>query len=429
MEVRWRRHFGYLQRTGATVVVGEWGGFFKGKDRQWQEAFREFLLRNDLGSFYWALNPNSQDTGGLLTNSWSTPETAKLALLHSLPSTKVIPLLSTGRSFRCPEGPIAPTLHRCADVGANECIFKPQVCNGIYECRDRSDENTCHGVQRPCATVAGGHTGQECSFPFSYNGYLYETCTLVDALEQWSTVGVGRCQHGYIPSLASRGSSVQQCQEACMRVANCTHVSFSHAQGFCSGYTTACDDAHLNTGTSDYKTWRLNEHGGAWCPTAVGTHREFLGPDKAGTCGPGCVAPKPVSEAARSRCQHGGAYSDGGVAHCAPSPPQPPDPPPPPRPPPSPSPPGTPPLLPPPQLLLQADVMISVGLLGGLLCLLCVCCALAKHALFQEPANTRRGRRHRHMVAEEMQSLAGTDDRPDRSMPPPKRQAHDRRTR
>ena len=428
MEARWRRHFGYLQRTGATIIVGEWGGFFKGKDHHWQEAFRDFLLRYELGSFYWSLNPNSQDTGGLLTSSWSTPEAAKLALLHSLPCTKVVPLLSTGRSFRCPDGPLAPTLHRCADSHANECIFKPQVCNGIYECRDRSDEHTCHGVERPCATVAGGHTGQECSFPFSYNGFLYDTCTLVDALEQWSEVGVGRCQRGYIPSLASRGTTAQQCQEACVRTPNCTYVSFAHIQGFCSGYTTACEDSQLNTGTPDYTTWRFNEHGGAWCPTTVGAHREFLGSDKAGTCGPGCASSKSVNEAARSRCEHGGAYSDGGIAHCAPSPPRPPESPPPPRPPPSPSPPRMPPLLPPPQLLIRTDVLVVAAAVGGLLCVLCLCCGVAKHALFEGPTRTRGGRRQRQIIAEEMQALASDEDCLDRvKRPPPKRDAYGRR--
>ena len=437
MELLWRRHFGYLARMGETVVVGEWGGFFKGKDRQWQEAFRDFLRANELSSFYWSLNPNSMDTGGLLTDTWSAPETAKLTLLRSLPSTRVVPLLSGTRSFRCPEGPLAPQLHQCADLGAGECILKQQVCNGVYECRDRSDEHACHGVERPCATVSGGHAAQVCVFPFSYNGYLYDTCTLVDALEQWSNIGSGRCQHGYIPGLAARGVSLQQCQDACARVANCTYISYSQSQGFCSSYTATCEGMPLNAATSDYVTRRFNDDGGAWCPTAVGSHREYIGPERAGTCGPGCAHPTPLSEAARSRCVDGGFYSDGGVAHCVPSPPSPPAPPPPPKPPPGVPPPAAPPLSPPPYLLslsnlIEQDPIVMGGAATFLALVVCFCWACLRHAQLQ-PA--RRGRR-RPVTLDELQSLSSDEDelygvprrqRTRRSgtgrLPPPQRQS------
>lgn len=420
MDQRWHRHFGYLKAMAdATVIVGEWGGFFKGKDRQWQEAFRDFLLDNQFGSFYWALNPNSEDTGGLLTNTWSTPESSKLALLRSLPSTKVTSILSGSPSFRCPDGPLGPQLHRCADVSTRECIFKPQVCNGVYECRDRSDEHACHGVERPCATVAGGHTGRPCVFPFSYNGFLYDGCTLIDAMEQWSRVGSGRCQQGYIPAIASRGVSMHECQDACARVSNCTHVSYSVSQKFCSGYGSACDSVPLNSGTADYITWRFNDEGGAWCPTVVGAHREFLGHEKAGTCGPGCASPKPVTETSiRSRCQHGGAHSDGGVAHCAPSPPAPPLQPPPPKPPPSPFPPEQPPLPPPPQLLaLGGNPVALAGTASLLTCLLCLCWAWCKQVRLEEEPS-RRSRRQRAIAIDELQYLAGDDEHGAGRMPP-----------
>ena len=58
----WQRHFGHLLSTGATVIVGEWGGFFRDKDRQWQETFARYLKDNKLSSFYWCLNPNSEDS-------------------------------------------------------------------------------------------------------------------------------------------------------------------------------------------------------------------------------------------------------------------------------------------------------------------------------------------------------------------------------
>ena len=52
-----------LGPAGHTVIVGEWGGFYTGKDRVWQDEFAKYLQRNKLSSFYWCLNPNSGDTG------------------------------------------------------------------------------------------------------------------------------------------------------------------------------------------------------------------------------------------------------------------------------------------------------------------------------------------------------------------------------
>ena len=63
MDAIWHRHFGYLTSAGHTVIVGEWGGFYTGKDRIWQDEFAKYLQRNQLSSFYWCLNPNSGDTG------------------------------------------------------------------------------------------------------------------------------------------------------------------------------------------------------------------------------------------------------------------------------------------------------------------------------------------------------------------------------
>ena len=63
MDAIWDRHFGYLVHASHTVVVGEWGGIYSGKDRAWQEHFVKYLLSNGLSSFFWCLNPNSADTG------------------------------------------------------------------------------------------------------------------------------------------------------------------------------------------------------------------------------------------------------------------------------------------------------------------------------------------------------------------------------
>lgn len=416
-------------------MVGEWGGPMVGKDRQWQDAFSRFLLSRRLSSIYWSLNPNSEDTGGLLMDDWTTPHGAKLSLLRGHTGTKLAAFLAGQPSFRCPQGPIPPHMHRCADSSAGECIFAEQLCNGVYECRDRSDEWACHGRQRPCSTVSGGRWGQLCVFPFNYNGFTYDTCTLVDAMEAWTLVGQGRCQRGYIPSLAASGISLTQCQEACTRTANCTLISYSHTQAFCGIYTAACAGTALHAGVGGYVTYRFNEDGGAWCATAVGEHGEYLGRAAAGICGPGCARPKLAGEASRSRCMDNGVHSDGGPAHCAPSPPPPPRSPPPPNvpphvPPPSPPPP---PAAPPPWLtsVLLMDPMGLFLLALVATCVLCTCWARVRQSQLAPRSSARRRRTGRPLYAEELQSLASVDEPSGpfrtRRMPPPKRAACGRR--
>ena len=105
-------------QTGVPVVVTEWGGWyapnsssvppelrppgpelhFSASDVAWQDAFLAFLLERRLGSFYWSLNPNSRDTGGLLGQMWQTEghsalSTRKLSLLSQIPGTRILSLL------------------------------------------------------------------------------------------------------------------------------------------------------------------------------------------------------------------------------------------------------------------------------------------------------------------------------------------------
>lgn len=82
----WQRHWACLTHCkGPAVMLGEWGG--RGQpdtpDRAWFEALASFLVDSGLDvGFYWCLNPNSGDTGGLLQDDWTTPESWKLQVLH-----------------------------------------------------------------------------------------------------------------------------------------------------------------------------------------------------------------------------------------------------------------------------------------------------------------------------------------------------------
>ncbi|HKE15699.1 MAG TPA: glycoside hydrolase family 6 protein [Kofleriaceae bacterium] len=87
----WNTHFGHLSSQGFTVVVGEFGGHYttspteSQNDRLWQDEFVDYLLaRGTPNNFYWAVNPNSGDTGGVLLDDWSTWNNDKVALLQRL---------------------------------------------------------------------------------------------------------------------------------------------------------------------------------------------------------------------------------------------------------------------------------------------------------------------------------------------------------
>jgi endoglucanase len=76
--------YNFLAR--APVITGEWGGRYASgsQDERWQNAFSQYLIANCMtNQFYWCLNPNSGDTGGLLGDDWTTPNTRKLQLLQN----------------------------------------------------------------------------------------------------------------------------------------------------------------------------------------------------------------------------------------------------------------------------------------------------------------------------------------------------------
>ncbi|CDF36715.1 endoglucanase putative cellulase family GH5 [Chondrus crispus] len=86
----WDDHFGESSKaSGIATVVGEWGGHYHGMDREWQSEFFRYLKDRNIPFFYWCLNPDSVDTGGLIHEDWRTPEENRLSMLADAPSTKV----------------------------------------------------------------------------------------------------------------------------------------------------------------------------------------------------------------------------------------------------------------------------------------------------------------------------------------------------
>ena len=93
MEAIWDKRFGFLpNEVGQPVVIGEMGGKYVEKDKQWQDWAASYMQRKGIGIFYFGLPPNSDDTGGLLLDDWKTPHAAKLAMLAKVPTTDVAKL-------------------------------------------------------------------------------------------------------------------------------------------------------------------------------------------------------------------------------------------------------------------------------------------------------------------------------------------------
>lgn len=80
----WTETWAYLQREDiAPVLVGELGGRSVGQDTEgvWQRSLMAYLKDTGISYTYWSWNPNSGDTGGILTDDWYTLDRAKLGVL------------------------------------------------------------------------------------------------------------------------------------------------------------------------------------------------------------------------------------------------------------------------------------------------------------------------------------------------------------
>jgi endoglucanase len=91
MPAIWDTLFGHLVGQGFTVISGEFGGHYttsptpSQNDRLWQDSYVSYLLaKGTPSSFYWCVNPNSGDTGGVYGDDWRTWNNAKLLLLQRL---------------------------------------------------------------------------------------------------------------------------------------------------------------------------------------------------------------------------------------------------------------------------------------------------------------------------------------------------------
>jgi endoglucanase len=82
----WHAQWGYLVQEGiAPVWIGEFGGRSMGTDTEgvWQRSLVTYLKENHVSYAYWAWNPNSGDTGGILQDDWQTVNRVKMDILSA----------------------------------------------------------------------------------------------------------------------------------------------------------------------------------------------------------------------------------------------------------------------------------------------------------------------------------------------------------
>ena len=100
-------NFHVLRFVSSERVVGtQFGGFYTGADQQWQDAFVDYLISRNFGAFYFGLDPDSDDTGGLLHKDWRTTVAEKVRLISRLPGTAVESVITA--SYDPPPAPSPP---------------------------------------------------------------------------------------------------------------------------------------------------------------------------------------------------------------------------------------------------------------------------------------------------------------------------------
>lgn len=84
----WDSWFGFLMNFFDNFVcIGEIGGINGGADYVWHQNILAYLKSRSIQNFYyWCLNPNSKDTGGLLGWDWTTVDKSKIDFCYNLQS-------------------------------------------------------------------------------------------------------------------------------------------------------------------------------------------------------------------------------------------------------------------------------------------------------------------------------------------------------
>ena len=94
----------------APMLIGEWGGKLKNdNNRKWLECLGSFIADKRLHHTFWAFNPNSADTGGLMLEGWKSVDEEKCAIIEPT-------LWRKGLDHVIPLGGITPGTFKYGDV-------------------------------------------------------------------------------------------------------------------------------------------------------------------------------------------------------------------------------------------------------------------------------------------------------------------------
>ena len=79
MDDYWYDTWAYINAEDiAPLLIGEWGGHMDGgKNEKWMTLLRDYMINHHINHTFWGLNPNSGDTGGLLSYDFMTWDTEK----------------------------------------------------------------------------------------------------------------------------------------------------------------------------------------------------------------------------------------------------------------------------------------------------------------------------------------------------------------
>ncbi len=96
---RWLKGFGYIHDENiAPILIGEFGAkdvSTASLEGRWFRQFADHLGQKGMSWTFWAWNPNSGDTGGVLTDDWTTVHQDKVSLLTALMRRERIPYGAT----------------------------------------------------------------------------------------------------------------------------------------------------------------------------------------------------------------------------------------------------------------------------------------------------------------------------------------------
>ncbi len=124
---RWHDGWGFIAEDGiAPLLIGEFGGRktdLSSDEGRWQRQFLDYLARSGISWTYWALNPDSGDTGGVLSDDWNTVVSGKLTLLQRTIRRQRI-------AFRAAGG-VAPSKRVAKPVSAPKPKPRPEGQNGL----------------------------------------------------------------------------------------------------------------------------------------------------------------------------------------------------------------------------------------------------------------------------------------------------------